>query len=113
VDLDGDGRHEVLFQVNHILTGQITRIMGSIHSVVDFPEAQRHELLRVDGASYGTARVIDLDGDGWLEFAFTHALSGRWTLETRSLDARVPELPGWNEYMGPGGRGIFPTSDLP
>ncbi len=113
VDLDGDGRHEVLFQVNHIVTGQLTRIMGSIHSVVDFPEAERHELLRVDGVSYGTARVADLDGDGWLEFAFSHALSGRWTVEARSLDARVPSLPGWDEYMGPGGRGIFWPEQVP
>ena len=112
-DLDGDGRHEVLFQVNHIVTGQLTRIMGSIHSVVDFPEGERRELLRVDGVSYGTARVVDIDHDGWLEFVFSHALSGRWTVEARALDARVPSLGSWDEYMGPGGQGVFRPERVP
>ncbi|MAO82664.1 MAG: hypothetical protein CMH50_02080 [Myxococcales bacterium] len=113
VDLDGDDRHEVIFQMNQIISGQVTRILGAIHSVVDFPSGDRHELLRTDGVSYGTARVVDLDNDGWLEIAFTHAIGGRWTLEVRQLDTPVPQLPSWGEYMGPGGRGIFQTRRRP
>ena len=98
-DLNGDGQEEVLLQVSR-MAGRGTEHRPLIVGVSDGSVFYGEPL---PGAAVGTGAVVDLDGDGRLEWLMNSRIffSGRqswvWRLD---LSAPVPDDARWTGYLG-------------
>ena len=100
VDLDGDGRDEVLVsQCNPgMLRGERSE---SVLHVVHVDEGRMDVVATAQGATYGTGWVGDADGDGLLEwFAPLMKLGGYGSLLRVNLEGAAPARIAWGGYFG-------------
>ena len=105
-DLDGDGLEEALLQVSRIADGRLEHrplVVRVADGSAFYGDAR-------PGAATGTGAVIDLDGDGRVEWIATSRrfFEGReswvWRID---LSAVAPSTLHWSGYLGADGTGRY------
>lgn len=106
-DLNGDGLDEVLVQYSRFVEPSMINQFG-----LYVPAAG--EVIQTDetwtGAGTGTGAIVDLDGDGRLEWILTARLffgTPSWRMWRIDLAAEDPGDLRWSEYLGTGGRATY------
>ena len=107
VDLDGDGRDEVLISQSNpgLLRGERSE---SRLQVIHIDEGRIDTVATADGANYGTGWVGDADGDGLLEwFVPLMKVGGYGSLLRVNLEGPAPDRIAWGGYLGTNHDGVY------
>ncbi len=117
IDLNKDGRDELILSVNYEGFGQDGRKKHTnTLFAIDFVTGDRYELLEpLEGHNIASTPWLgDLDGDGELDIIYCHssnlfhgfAFDGM-KVNRLKTHIKMPEKTFWGAYMGPGYDGIF------
>ncbi len=117
IDLNRDGREELILSVNYENFGKDGR---KLHTnslfALDFASGERYELLEpLDGHNIAsTPWMGDLDGDGYLDIIYCHSSNpyhgfafDRMQLNRMRTRVQVPKRNFWGAYMGSDYDGVF------
>ena len=111
VDLDGDGRDEVILGVNDSSFGSDEPPRWQLHHFDPVLLTLTPIADLADRAGVANPWIGDLDGDGLLELVTNTAdltgLSGEWKTERFDLDVAAPPSVSWGSYLGTHGDGRF------
>ena len=107
VNLDGDGRDEVLMirGAGELFSETETYTFHNTASVLNTCGMNLTDLYTRDYMSIGTPTVADLDSDGNLELITTtttgySSSSATWTVTRMDLNATTPDHLSWAAYLG-------------
>lgn len=116
-DLDGDGKHELIWSVNEYNCEGIYLADGSHYLYMKDLGNASQEIIspKVLGKNIATTAWIgDLDQDGFMDMVYcvqanTTVLEHYFGFQLIRSHTGIPvnDIPSWTEYMGPGGKGVF------
>ncbi|WP_114749461.1 outer membrane protein assembly factor BamB family protein [Pleomorphovibrio marinus] len=117
IDLNRDGRDEVIISVNYENFGKEGRkLYTNTLFVIDFLTASRYELLEPqEGHNIAsTPWMGDLDKDGYLDLVYCHSSNpyhgfafDRMRVNRIKTEVLIPKRTFWGAYMGNGYDGVF------
>jgi len=117
VNLDGDGRDEVLMirGAGELFSETETYTFHNTASILNTCGSNLTNLYTRDFMSIGTPTIVDLDSDGDLELIATTTTgystsAASWTVTRMDLNASTPDHLSWAAYLGTNYDGVLESS---
>jgi hypothetical protein len=117
VNLDGDGRDEVLMirGAGELFSETETYTFHNTASILNTCGLNLTDLYTRDFMSIGTPTIVDLDSDGDLELIATTTTgystsAASWTVTRMDLNASTPDHLSWAAYLGTNYDGVLESS---